>query len=120
MPLSSNARTASTRRPGWSGPRSLAICASGRIALALFLDALDRRPDASEMRVDGERRLEGLERRLVAAEREIDLAEAGERAEMMRLELQRVLDVTDAGIEITEQIIDGRTLVPALGEIGAA
>src|SRR6202011_2528652 len=61
----------------------------GRVALTLLLDALDCRLDADQMRVDGERRLEGLERPLVAVEREIDLSQTGERAEMMRLELQR-------------------------------
>src|SRR5476649_2283283 len=82
----------------------------GRIAFALLLDAFDRRPDADEMRVDGERRLEGLERRFLAVEREIDLAKPGERAEMMRLELQRTLDIADAGVEIAEQKINGRPL----------
>src|SRR5260370_40845925 len=85
----------------------------GWVALALRLDALDRRLDAGELRVDGERPLEGLERRLVAVEREIDLTEAGERAEMMRLELQRALDIGDARLEIAEYIIDGGALVPA-------
>src|SRR5258708_4993105 len=72
------------------------------------------------MRIDRKRRLEGLERRLVAVEREIDLTEAGERAEMMRLELQRALDIGDARLEIAEYIIDGGALVPAFGEIRAA
>src|SRR5258708_28260981 len=92
----------------------------GRVALALLLDALDRRLDAGEMRVDGERPLEGLERRLVAVEREIDLTKTGERAKMMRLQLQRALDIGDARLEIAEDVIDGGALVPALGEIGAA
>src|SRR5258708_36738967 len=83
----------------------------GRVALALLLDALDRRLDAGEMRVDGERRLEGLERRLAAVEREIDLTKTGERAEMVRLELQRAFDIGDPRLQIATGRIHGGALV---------
>ena len=81
-----------------------------------FGEPADLRADAFEVRVQPQRASEAFQRGDVVAQMEIRLAHARCRAEVVRVDLQRLVAIAD-GFDVAAQTeLRGRSLVPRFGE----
>src|SRR5688572_17090486 len=76
--------------------------------------------DGVEIRIDGQRLLEARERARGLVELQPDHAVAAEGAEVLGVALQHLVAVGGRAAPVAEQVVRGRALVPALGEVGPA